>query len=50
MARVLQPGGVFLLFDHVSPDEEPRLYHGVVNRPVARMEELLAALERKEKE
>lgn len=41
VARVLQPGGVFLLFTHVSPDAESRLYHGVVNRPVARVEQLL---------
>ena len=41
--RVLQPGGVFLYFEHIAPGDEPRLYHGVVDRP---MQALLDALDR----
>ena len=29
-----QPGGFFLLFEHVAPGDESRLYHGVVDRTV----------------
>lgn len=43
VARVLQPGGVFLYFEHIAPGAEPRLYHGVVDRP---MPALMAALDR----
>jgi SAM-dependent methyltransferase len=40
-ARVLQPGGFFLLFEHVVPGEEARLYHGVVDRTVPAVTGLL---------
>lgn len=43
VARVLQPGGLFLLFEHVSPSDEPRLYHGVVDRPVKAVVDALEA-------
>jgi len=33
-ARILQPGAIFLLFEHVSPADEAQLYHGVVGRTV----------------
>jgi SAM-dependent methyltransferase len=42
VARVLQPGGHFLLFEHVAPGGEDRDYYGVTDRSRASVERLLA--------
>lgn len=41
--RVLQPGGMLLLFEHLAPGREDRTYYGVTNRSRASVERLLAA-------
>ncbi len=43
VARVLQPGGHLLLFEHVAPLGERRMYHGVVNRTPQEVDALLRA-------
>jgi ubiquinone/menaquinone biosynthesis C-methylase UbiE len=42
VARVLQPGGHLLLFEHVAPGETDREYHGVIDRCRPSIERLLA--------
>ncbi len=41
-ARVLQPGGHLVLFEHVAPGETDREYRGVTDRSRASIERLLA--------
>jgi SAM-dependent methyltransferase len=41
--RVLQPGGVFVLFEHLAPGGEDRAYRGATDRSRASVEKLLSA-------
>jgi SAM-dependent methyltransferase len=41
--RVLQPGGVLVLFEHLAPSGEDRAYRGVTDRSRASIERLLTA-------
>ena len=41
--RVLQPGGAFVLFEHLAPGAEDRTYYTALNRSRASVERLLAA-------